>query len=135
MNPILKNIIAIVAGIVIGSIVNMGLITIGAQIIPPPAGVDPQDVESIKANIDLYGFKDFIFPLLAHALGALVGSFVAAKISNNKVISLAIGVVFMIGGIMMMTMIPQPIWFTIVDLACYIPAAFIGWMLGRKQLV
>jgi len=132
MNPILKNILAVILGIVVGSIVNMGILKFGLSIVPPPAGVDPQDVESIKANIDSYEFKHFIIPLLAHALGALVGAFVTAKISNHKILSLLVGAFFMIGGIMMMTMIPQPTWFTIVDLASYIPAAYLGYLLGKR---
>lgn len=133
MNPILKNILAVVLGIVVGSVVNMGLITIGSSLIAPPAGVDPQDVESIKANIDAYEFKHFIIPLLAHILGAFCGALVTAKISNNLILSLLIGAVFMAGGIMMMTMIPQPTWFTIVDLVLYLPAAYLGFLLGRSN--
>lgn len=135
MNPILRNILALVAGILVGGLVNAGLITFGAGVIPPPSGVDPNDVESIKANMHLYEFKHFIIPYLAHALGALVGAFVAAKISNNKLIALGVGAFFLVGGLTMMTMIPQPMLFTIVDLISYLPAAFIGFILGRKKPV
>ncbi|PKP16502.1 MAG: hypothetical protein CVU07_06700, partial [Bacteroidetes bacterium HGW-Bacteroidetes-23] len=35
MSPILKNILAVVVGIVVGSIVNMAIISISGSIIPP----------------------------------------------------------------------------------------------------
>lgn len=36
MNPLLKNIIAICAGIILGSVVNMALVNAGYSIIPLP---------------------------------------------------------------------------------------------------
>ncbi|MEZ4979370.1 MAG: hypothetical protein R2772_08730 [Chitinophagales bacterium] len=36
MNPILRNILAVVAGIVVGSAINMGIIMISGSLIPPP---------------------------------------------------------------------------------------------------
>ena len=35
MNPIVRNILAVVAGVLLGSVVNMGLIQISGAIIPP----------------------------------------------------------------------------------------------------
>lgn len=49
MPDLLRNILAIVAGIVVGGGVNAALITLGPWLIPPPAGVDMNDVESIPA--------------------------------------------------------------------------------------
>ncbi len=110
MNPILRNILAVVAGIVIGGAVNMGIIMLFGHIIAPPDGVDPSDMESIKSNMHLYQPKHFISPFLAHALGTLVGAFTAAKmaISNHKLMALSIGGVFLIGGIMMIVQLPSP---------------------------
>ena len=42
MNPIVKNIIAVVVGWIAGSIVNIGLINAGSTIIPME-GEDPND--------------------------------------------------------------------------------------------
>ena len=50
----LKNILAVIAGIIIGGAVNMGLIMISGSLIPPPEGVNPADMESLKANIHLF---------------------------------------------------------------------------------
>ena len=40
MNPIFKNILAVIAGCVLGSAVNMGIIMVSGSIIPPPDGAD-----------------------------------------------------------------------------------------------
>ena len=49
MNPILKNFLAGIAGIIVGSIVNMGIIILFSKIIPAPAGVDVSNADSIKS--------------------------------------------------------------------------------------
>ncbi len=134
MNPILKNILAVIAGLVIGSAVNMGLITISGSIIPPPEGVDLTTTEGLKAAMHLFEPKHFIFPFLAHALGTGVGAFVAALIAANHKIkfAMAIGVFFLVGGISMVVMVPAPLWFNILDLVgAYIPMAWLGWSLAK----
>ena len=81
MNPIIRNILAVLAGIFIGSSVNMGLIMLSGHVIPPPVGVNPENLESLKANIHLFEPKHFLFPFLAHALGTFVGAVIAALIA------------------------------------------------------
>jgi hypothetical protein len=131
MNPILRNILAFIGGLIIGSIVNMGLITIGGKIILPPSGVDVMDVESLKSSIHLFEAKHFIFPFLAHALGTLAGAYIASKVvvKHKMKFALGVGVFFMIGGIVNIFMLPSPIWFAVLDLVCaYIP---MGWLAGK----
>jgi len=131
MNPILRNILAVVAGLIIGSAMNMGLIMLSSSVIPPPEGVDVTNMESLKASMHLFEPKHFIFPFLAHALGTLTGAAVAAMIaaSHNMKFALGIGAFFLIGGIANVFMLPAPTWFVVTDLVlAYIP---MGWLGGR----
>lgn len=139
MNPILKNVLAVVAGVIAGSVVNMGIINISGSIIPPPEGTDNTTMEGLKAAMLLFEPKHFIFPFLAHALGTFVGAFLAALIAatHKMKFALAIGVFFLIGGVYMVFLLPTPVGFIILDLAlAYIPMAWIGGKLaggiGRK---
>jgi len=130
MNPIIRNILAFIGGLIIGSIVNMGLITIGGYIILPPPGVDVMNIESLKSSIHLFEAKHFIFPFLAHALGTLAGAFTASKVVVKHKMKFALGVsaFFLIGGIVNVFMLPSPIWFAVLDLVgAYIP---MGWLAG-----
>ena len=136
MNPIIRNILAVAAGIVVGSVVNMGLITVSSSIIPPPPGVDPTDMESLKASMHLFEAMHFIFPFLAHALGTLAGAFTAALLaaSHKMKFALVIGAFFLIGGSAASFMIPAPIWFIVLDLvAAYIPMAWIGGRIANRR--
>ena len=73
---LMRNIIAVVLGIFIGGSVNMAIINNGGLIIPPPEGVNPADLESIKENIHLYTPLHFMVPFLAHVMGTLVGAII-----------------------------------------------------------
>ena len=131
MNPIVRNILAVIAGVLLGSVVNMGLIQISGAVIPPPAGADMTTAEGIKAALPLLEPKHFIFPFLAHALGTLVGAFRAAKIGATRRMMLAmiVGVLFLAGGIAATLMIPAPAWFMILDVVvAYLPMAYLGAM-------
>jgi hypothetical protein len=131
MNPIIRNILAVIAGLVVGSVVNMGIIAISSSIIPPPEGADVTTMDGLKASMHLFQPRHFIFPFLAHALGTLVGAIIAGMIAatHKMKFALSIGLIFMIGGIINVVMLPSPLWFTIVDLAgAYIP---MGWLGGK----
>ena len=135
MHPIIKNILAVVAGIVAGSAVNMGIINISGSIIPPPEGVDNTTMEGLKTSMHLFEPKHFLMPFLAHAIGTLAGAFVVALIATEQKIkcALGIGLFFMLGGIANVIMLPSPLWFTVLDLgAAYIPMAYIAGKLANK---
>lgn len=137
MNPIIKNILALLTGIIIGTIINMGIIMISGSIIPPPNGADVTTTEGLKASMHLFEPKHFIFPFLAHAVGVFLGAFLAASIaaSHKMRFALAIGIFFLVGGIASISMLPSPTWYTIVDLfGAYIPMAYIAGKFAIKKV-
>jgi hypothetical protein len=114
----------------------MILVAVSGKIIPLPAGLNNKTAEGLAAGMHLMEPKHFVFPFLAHALGTLVGAFIATKLSNPKSIiePMVIGVLFLAGGISMVFMVPNaPMWFNSIDLIlAYIPMAYLGYVLGRK---
>lgn len=136
MNSTLRNIIAIIIGLAVGSGFNMGIIMVSGSIIPPPEGVDPTQMDDLVNNIHLFKPKHFIFPFLAHAIGALVGAFLAAKLAAKYHFNLAmiVGLFFLLGGVSSAFMIPAPSWFIVTDLIlAYIPMAVLGARLATKS--
>ena len=134
MNPILKNILAVIMGWLGGSIVNIGLVELGHKVFPI-AGVDFNDMDSLSTLMPTLDSTYFIFPFLAHALGTLVGASIAGRIATTHKMkfSLAIGGLFLLGGIMVNFMLPGPSWFALADiLIAYIPMAWIGGKLAEK---
>ena len=134
MKTIIINILWVVTGLIIGSTVNMAIVMIGPILIPPPEGADMTSMDGIKASIDLFEPKHFIFPFLAHALGTLVGAFLVAKLvtKHELAFAMAVGVLFLAGGISNIMMLGGPMWFNALDLSiAYLPMAYLGWRLGH----
>lgn len=132
----IRNILAVLAGAILGSMVNMGIIMLSSSIIPPPEGADLTTEAGLKASMHLMQPKHFIMPFLAHALGTLTGAFVTAIIalSHKMNLALAIGVLFLAGGISMVFMLPSPTWFTLLDLiGAYLPMAYLGGKMAIKK--
>ena len=135
MKNIMFGVFGVILGIIIGGLVNMGLIIASPGVIPLPEGVDPMDPVSLAENIHRFSPQNFLMPFLAHALGTLVGAFIAGLMAkNNKLVyALIIGGFFLIGGAMNVSVLPAPIWFNITDLVlAYIPMAFGGYLLSVK---
>ncbi len=133
MNPILKNILAVIVGIVVGGIVNSALVNIGPMVVPLPEGADVSSMEALANSMKLFTPVNFLFPFLAHAVGTLVGAFLAAKIaaSHKMKLAIAIGFFFLLGGITAAAMLGGPVWFIAVDLIlAYIPMGFLGGKLA-----
>ena len=138
MNPIIRNILAVIAGCLAGGLLNMGIIMISGSIIPPPEGVDNTTMEGLKAGLHLFQPKHFLFPFLAHAIGTFAGALLAAIIAANRKILFAfvVGVFFLAGGIANIMMLPSPIWFTVLDLVgAYIPMAYLAGNFVIKKAI
>ncbi len=131
---IFRNIIAVILGAIIGAMLNGWIIGISGDLVPLPEGVNPNDINSIKENIHLYTPVQLLMPFLAHALGALVGAIIAGltAYSHKMKFAISIGALFLIGGIMMVVMLPEaPLWFSITDiLFAYIPMGYLGGLIA-----
>ena len=110
MNSTLRNSLAVIIGLVIGGIINMGIIMISSSVIPPPNGADATTMEGLKETMHLFEPKHFLFPFLAHAIGTLIGAIIASKLAKTKQKSMAliVGFVFLIGGTINVFLLSAP---------------------------
>lgn len=135
MKPVVKNTLAVIAGVVGGGLVNMVLVNIGPSVIPLPEGADVSTMEGLRESMELFTPANFISPFLAHALGTLVGAFIAARFaaSHHVKLALGIGAFFLMGGIAAVSMFGGPLWFKVVDLLlAYIPTSLLGATLAGR---
>jgi hypothetical protein len=133
MKTAARNVLAVLAGVVVGSLVNMGLVNAGPLVVPLPEGADVSTMEGLRASMSLFTPVNFIFPFLAHALGTLAGAFVAAKLaaSHPAKLAIGIGVLFLGGGIAAARMLGGPLWFIVADLlVAYLPMGYLGGVLA-----
>ena len=133
MKTVIRNVLALIVGILVGSAVNMALVMLGPMLVPAPPGVDVTSMESLAATMHLFEPKHFIAPFLGHAAGTFVGALLAffIAVSYRQVFAYVVGGAFLVGGASMVLVIPSPIWFTLLDLiVAYIPMAWLAIRAG-----
>lgn len=136
MKSIAFNVLAVLAGIVAGGVLNMLIVVVGPMVIPLPEGADVSTPEAMQESMKLFTPKNFICPFLAHALGTLLAGFVAAKFARSYQTAMALctGMFFLAGGIAAVNMLGGPVWFIATDLLlAYIPMALLGAKLATRS--
>ena len=132
---IIRNIVGVIAGVLIGSYINMFIVSIGPKFFPLPEGVNITTEEGLKVGMSLMKPEHFIAPFLAHAIGTLVATFIAALIavSRRKIITRVISLLYLAGGAYMVAILPSPMWFNLLDLiVAYIPMGMLGYWLATR---
>jgi hypothetical protein len=122
MNPTVRNVLAVLAGLVAGVVAIMLLEMVGWLIYPPTPDLEPAEV---MANSPIGAL---LMVELAAALGSLVAGAVAAKLGVGKPMVLAAiaGVVLTLGGIASVAMVPHPMWFVVLSTLTFVPMALLG---------
>lgn len=139
MNKFVRNALAVLVGLVGGSIINMLIVNYGGVIIPTPEGFDFSTMEGLKEGMQQMQPKHFLMPFLAHALGTFVGASICVTIakSSRRNLAMLIALGFFTGGFINVMMLPSPLWFSVVDLSlAYFPMAFLAWIFfGKKKSI
>lgn len=122
----LRKILAVVLGLVVGSAVNMALIMVSMALYPLPDGA----TEVTDANDMALGA--LLIVLAAHAGGSLASGLVCGFIAKRVWLAagIGLGILWTCAGVSMLFAIPSPLWFAIADTASYIPAAILGVLVG-----
>jgi len=129
-----KNILAVVAGVLTGMIVIGIVEAIGHMVYPLPEGLDPYNTDALKAYMADMPVGALLLVLLAWGSGSFIGGWATAMLASRSIrlFSIIVGVVLLAAGIYNMIMIPHPVWFMILGILIFIPAAYIGSLLVRK---
>jgi len=125
----LKTIGAVVAGLIAGALVNMG-ISEGMTYFYP-SEIELRESADYIAYVASLPNIAFLFPYFAHQLDALVAAVVITFLlkKDGLIPSLIAGAVVMISGIINLLLVEHPIWFAVVGLISYIPFAWTGHMI------
>lgn len=111
-----RSILGVILGLVVG-ILLVGLVeTLGMRLIPPPAGMDPTDPDSIAAAISSMPVGSFLFVLAAWWLGAGVGASTAARVARTHARwpGLTVGGAILAATLYNLWTIPHPVWVALV---------------------
>jgi len=126
----IKNIFAVIIGLVVGMTVNMSLVMLNAYaLFPMPEGTDMNNPEQMNAYVATLPTVAFSVVVAGHLGQSFVGGWVAARFASSRPMLLAmiVGVASLAGGIMSMMSIKGPAWF-VIELPLYLVVA---WLAGR----
>ena len=138
MGKAFRSILAVIAGFVAASIVMMIVEMINGHVLYPELGNTAEgmtDKEAIKALMASAPIGAFLVVLFGWVLGSLVGGFAAARIGSNAPLAhaLILGVLLTLAGIANNLMLPPPMWFWVISLLVFLPAAYAGAKLAPAK--
>lgn len=131
----MNRVLSIVIGLACGMVVNMALIKLNEALYALPEGVTYEDPEAFQAWIDTLPAPAFLIVMAAHLGQALVGGWVAARLTADGPVraALIVGGISMVGGLMMFAMVQGPAW-TYVEIPLYlILARWAGKLEERRR--
>ncbi len=129
---IIKKILAVIVGLVVGSLF-IGLVEkVNSTMYPLPEGVDATNMEAFKAFVAALPDQAFILIFIGHICGALVGGLVSWLIVRSTIIpSMIVGSLFTVAGLFNLFTIHHP-WWMWTEVLLYMPAAYLGTRLFKK---
>jgi hypothetical protein len=131
VKSVVRSILAVFLGFVTASAVMLVVESINGKILYPELGdlgagmTDPAQIRALLATAPVGAFLVVLF---GWALGSFVGGFVATWLGKQPPYrhALILGVLLTLAGIANNLMVPPPLWFWIVGLFVFIPAACAG---------
>ena len=130
-----RTLLGILAGLVTMVVVIALVELLGAQLFPPPPGIDMGDPEAFAAAVTQMPLGALAIVVVAWVLGAFAGGWVAARIAiahpRAAAVVVALGVV--VGVVVMMLTLPHPLWMGVLGLVLPVPAALGGARLARPR--
>ncbi|MBB48063.1 MAG: hypothetical protein CMJ33_05885 [Phycisphaerae bacterium] len=129
----LRDLLAVVLGMLAGMAVNMTFVLLALFLYPMPEGVDFSETEAMPAYFASIPATGFAIILVAHLGQAFFGGLVAALISRDRPRSMAlvIGVLSLIGGVINLIDLPHPPWMWL-ELPCYLLTAWYAASLAMR---
>lgn len=130
-----KNIVAGITGVIVAIALVWVVESVGHAIYPPPPDLDFADAQAMRAYVDMLPLGASLFVAAAWFIGTLCGTCVACAIGNARPMIFA----FLVGGVMLiattinLTMIPHPVWFSVLGISGIIVGALLGTMCRRAR--
>ncbi len=134
----LRNLGAVIAGIVVGGSLNMAIIMLNLIFFPMPEGLSMQDREGFSAWAATLPDSAFILPMVAHLAQAFGGGWLAARLGtlfgvlHTRALAMCIGVLSLAGGIANALSLEIPTWMWL-EMPFYLVLAWVAGTIEVKR--
>ena len=132
----MRRILGIVAGLVTAFTIFGIVQQFGHTIYPPPADLDPTDVEMIKTYLELAPIGASLFAVVSYLIGTIAGASIAVRVSadNTMIGAYIVGGVVAIAGTVNFFTIPHPTWMVVASYTSYLFGTVAGGKLAGDTL-
>ena len=125
--------LSVLAGLVVGSIANMAIVTLNTTVLfPMPPGTSFEDQASFAAWVATLPPAAFLVVLAAHLAQAFVGGWVAARIAGRPRPPMFVGALTAAGSAVNMLQLPGPAWMWI-DVPLCLAVAYGAWAIEARR--
>ena len=123
------------AGVVVAIVLVWLIEMIGHSIYPPPADLDTGNTDVLRAYVDTLPLGALLSVAIAWFLGSLGGTFTACRIGSARplVYVLVVGGFMFVGAAVNVTLIPHPLWFSVLGIMGIFAGTWLGMALGIRK--
>lgn len=128
-----RTILGILAGMVTAWLLIMAFQFASGTLYPPPPGLDLTQPDQLAAFVAQAPPAAMALVLAGWVLGAFVGGWVAAKVARAHPLfaALMVGLLVLAGVVANNTMIPHPLWMTVLGVLLPLPASWLAARMAR----
>ena len=129
----MRNLMGIVAGVVVAFLCVFAVEWVGHSLFPPPAGLNINDTADQARLMDSIPAAAKAIVLLGWFIGALAGASTANRIACNRIAGWIVAMLVIAAGVATMLMVPHPAWMWAGGILLPLLAAWIALRLtGRR---
>lgn len=132
----LRNVIAIIAGLAIAILLVWSVQEIGHTLYPAPPSLDWNDADAVRTYISQLPFVALLFPVASYFLGSVFGPYAATRIGTARPIVVVGTITLVILALAVSTLIQlqPPLWFSALSVAAVLVGAWLALMLSGGKL-
>lgn len=133
-NPLVRQILGVIAGVIVGGLIVFCVEAVGHSLFPTPAGTDLSNPEDVKRLISMLPIGALVMVLVGWAFGSLAGAWTANRIARTSMAGWIVAGLFVLLTAYNFTIIPHPMWMMAAGILIPLVAAWVASRMTRPAI-